>query len=73
MVKERVATGTGEDAESGAKTENFLDKLDADGAKAMTEMTLVERIVTKIEEQGLDLNTVFQLLDADADGVLTMA
>ena len=36
------------------------------------ENTLAERIVFKIAQQGVTLKDVFQMLDDDGDGVLTM-
>ena len=48
--------------------ENILDGLEA---VDLTNETTAERIVRKIEENGLTIQKVYMLLDNDGDGVLT--
>lgn len=65
----KVPGSEGEESEVQSKA-SFLE----DEQKMITGQTPVEAIVYKISsKEGLTLNKVFQLLDGDGDGVLTLA
>ncbi|KRX09546.1 hypothetical protein PPERSA_12289 [Pseudocohnilembus persalinus] len=62
------------DDDQDVQEEDDKDKrsFDQDEQEAIMAMTVVEKLVTKLDESGKDLNDLFKMIDSDGDEILTI-